>query len=212
MEELLEKLKHSPNLLKAALVVLIGAGYNVHSFVFDTPALEEQLTQAKSTRDLAKSRYTAAKSDAEKLFKLEVALKTIREQLDRAKKYLPDSIHMDEILHTTARFCKRYQVSLDEFTPQPEEPSTNEARYTVKPISIGLTGRFVDIARFFDSMVHLQTIVHVRNILLEKAEGENKEDEVVDLFRLTPEQRQRFAERNTKVKATADILLHKSEV
>lgn len=214
MDELIEKLKAAPNTVKFGLAILLGIGYNVYSLSVDMPALEEKIIQAEQERENAKSLYSRAKSDAEKLYKLEVALKTIREQLEKAKKYLPDTIHIDEILHTTARFCKRYSVSLDNFAPQAEEPSQSEARYSIKPISITLSGRFVDIARFFDSMVHLQSIVHVRNVNLEKSTEANEEqrDNAVDLFRLTPEQRQKYSEQNTRVKATADLLLFRSEV
>lgn len=214
MDELLDKLKAAPNTVKFGLAVLLGVGYNVYSLSIDLPALEERIVQAEQEKENAKSLYTKAKSDAEMLYKLEVALKTIREQLEKAKKYLPDTIHIDEILHTTARFCKRYSVSLDSFAPQAEEPSQSDARYAVKPVSITLSGRFVDIARFFDSMVHLQSIVHVRNVTLEKSteEVDGQRENAVDLFRLTPEQRQKYSEQNTKVKATADLLLFRSEV
>lgn len=212
MDELIEKLKHASAATKVLIVLALGGAYNVYSYINDTPALEAQLSQVKQERDLAKRRYNKAKSDAESLYKLDAALKAIREKLSQAKTYLPDTIHIDEILHTTARFCKRYQVNLDGFSPKPEEPSNDDARYVVKPIALSLTGRFVDIARFFDSIVHLKSIVHLRDIVLEKSEGDNKNGEVLDLFRLTPEQRQRYAERNTKVKATADLLLFKSEV
>ncbi|MDA9951227.1 type 4a pilus biogenesis protein PilO [Oligoflexaceae bacterium] len=213
MDELIEKIKTAPLALKIGMVLILGTSFSVYSFFTDTPELEQKLVNSQGTRNIALATYTKAKEDTEKLIKLEVTLKTIREQLEKAKKYLPDKIEMDEVLHTAARFCSRYKVSLEEFTPLSEEQSKSEARYGIKPVSVKLKGRFVDITRFFDSVVHLEKIVHLRNVTLTKSqqeEGENSGD--IDLFRMTPEQRQRYAERNTKVEATADLLLFKSGV
>lgn len=214
MEELLERLKNAPLIAKVALAILLGSLPNIYTYTEETPVLEQGREQAVQERERQRMLYIKAKQDAEKLVKLEVTLKNIRENLTQAKKYLPDKIEMDEVLHTIARFCKRYSVDLDKFQPKAEEPSTSQARYITKPIEVELVGRFVDIARFFDSVVHLQKIVHLRNVRLTKAGEQNQDDnreEQIDLFRLSPEQRQRYAESSTKVQASAEIVLFKSE-
>ena len=212
MEDLLEKLKNAPTILKVSLVVLFGSAINLWTYLEEMPTLEQKLVEAENYKNVAQKRYEKAKEEVANLTNLEVTLKNTQDDLTQAKRYLPDEVPMDETLHTTARFCKRYNVELTKFEPMQEEVSEDLARYAIKPVSVSLVGRFVDIARFFDSMVHLQKIVHLRNITLNKFQEEGDEEETLNLFRLTPEQRQRFAERNTKVSAQAELMLYKSDV
>ena len=87
MEEWIEKIKDLPNPVKWLLVIILSVGWNLYGLIDEVPKLEEELHQVQQEKELARKKYLKAKSDAEKLIKLEVTLKTIREQLQKATRH-----------------------------------------------------------------------------------------------------------------------------
>ena len=122
---------------------------------------------------------------------------------------------MGKILQKTAMIAQDVGVDLNLFQPGQGAPAGGVFKYVELPISLQIIGTYVQIATFFDRVVHLDLLVHIKNIELslakdieksisEKAAGSIKDKD------LQREAIQRARRENAKIMGTADMVIFRT--
>lgn len=166
LEEARENYKSLRSSTRIGIMVLLGllpAGYVYYTEVL---TISEQLEVAQQTKTAETKKYQDAKKKKEELPKLEERFATVTEELRKAQEKLPSKFHMDDILHSTASVAKEIGVKMMSFKPSAERMVAGAHRYAELPIKLNLIGKYNQIINFFDSIVNLEKIVHLRNISL----------------------------------------------
>ena len=127
-----------------------------------------ELDQVRSAEQDTRSNFNQAQKKKEELPKIQERHDQIEQLLERAKKYLPDKIEIDEVLGLTAGFEKDLNVQIQKFSPsdkreiqQEDNPSAN---YREILLSIEVKSDFRKVMSFFDRLVHLDKVTHLRNM------------------------------------------------
>jgi type IV pilus assembly protein PilO len=143
--------------LSVGVVALIAAGYY---FVFHSD-MDGKVTVAQQagitlTSDLNKAR------EAERAYQKDLAELAEREQRQQElNKILPATTEYPQFLSAVQAAANDSGVSLSAWTPRDKVPDKYYARV---PMKVELTGRFLQIARFFYNVGQLDRIINMENI------------------------------------------------
>jgi type IV pilus assembly protein PilO len=143
--------------LSVGVVALIGAGYY---FVFHSD-LDHSLEVAQQSgialmNDLNKARA------AEQAYQKDLAELAEREQRQQElNQILPATTEYPQFLSAVQSAANDSGVSLSAWTPREKVP---EKYYARVPMKVELTGRFLQIARFFYNVGQLDRIINMENI------------------------------------------------
>ena len=165
-DEILERYKELPlyaRLLLWAVIGIVPCGYY---YLEDGVTVEARLDEAEREAATAKQSFFKASQQKKNLPKLEEELQFTEEELEKARRQLPDSFKIDEILQKTATIAREVGVSLYLFDPQNEVPAGTSFRYIELPISAKIKGKFSQVGMYFDRIVHLNTSVFIRDVKL----------------------------------------------
>ncbi|MDX1578498.1 MAG: type 4a pilus biogenesis protein PilO, partial [Gemmatimonadota bacterium] len=168
----LEKLQKLPRAYRMALIpaiaIVVGAAY-VYVLYMPTRAqldgVQEQQLQLQ--RKLAEVRSVAANEDR---VKAEIA--ELERKLAVALRQLPDDKELPVLLTDITSLGKNAGLDFKAFRPQPE---FKRDFYAEVPIELEFTGRFHDIATFFDEVSRLPRIVNIGELDIQ-IEREGSED------------------------------------
>jgi type IV pilus assembly protein PilO len=139
------------------VAVLIVAAYVYLSFLPARAELETLRADAlEHQRKLNEVRSVAAN-----LPKFEEELTNLENELTRALRRLPDSKELPVLLTDITTLGKNAGLEFTAFRPQSESVKNF---YAEVPIEIEFTGRFHDIAAFFDEIARLPRIVNVSEL------------------------------------------------
>jgi len=160
----LEKLNKLPRAYRLAMIpaiVLLFASTYIY-FLY-LPA-KQQLTAARDNhlqmqRKLAEVRAVASNEDA---VKAEIA--ALERKLKDALRKLPDSKELPVLLTDITSLGKNAGLDFKGFRPRNE---VNKGFYAEVPIEIEFTGRFHDVAMFFDEVSRLPRIVNVNEFTID---------------------------------------------
>jgi Tfp pilus assembly protein PilO len=172
LDELKDKYKAAPlwaRLLAAAVIGMVPAAY---FYMEDSETLAAALADAQGKESQAKQQFETAVDRKKNLPKLEEQLAFTEEQLIKAKKSLPDSYRIEDILEKTATIANETHVKLMSFDPGDEQPHDSPSMYVVLPFATQIVGGFAEVAAFFDRVVHLESSIFVKNIELTRATAE----------------------------------------
>lgn len=122
----------------------------------DIAKLEQDYEKVSS--DLMK-----AKQSASRLPKVQAELALIEKQWDEAKKLLPESKQMPELLTQVTLAGQRSRVDFVNFEPQPVQV---RQIYTENPIAVTVQGGYHDVGAFLGRVSNLPRIVNVRSVNL----------------------------------------------
>lgn len=159
------------------LAIILILGYMDYS---EKAAIIDQEHQAALTQQMAlKADYDKKKNMLENIGKMEDQLKFTTEQLAEARKKLPDKFKLDRELKKITRAAAKSNVILKSFKPGvPVEKPGAGFKFAEMPIDLEVTGGFHQVARFYDTLAHFETLVDLRNIDLDltfKAENSNND-------------------------------------
>ncbi len=210
LEELKERYKMLPmwaRLLVAALIGLIPGGLIYYD---EGDTLQAQLVTSQGNEEGARAKFEEARRQKANLPQLEEQLEFTDQQLTKAKKRLPDSYRIEDVLQKTATIAKEVGVRMAKFDPGAEIPHRDSYRYVEMPIKTELSGRFAEVVAFFDRVVHLESSIFLQRIVLERAKltasGDN-EVRSVDTNGKTPFQIAKESRQDLKIKATFDLVI-----
>ena len=163
----IDKLLTLPTTSKIAMVatLMFGlAGFWYLTFYAET--VESIRSQKLKSAQLAQS-YEDEKLQEKKLKELESVIEGLRNERNRMRSALPESLNLDDFLQNVENAALAAGLKLVEFIP--EEQSQSEL-YVRIPVSLKLVGRYSELISFFDSLRTLDRIVNVENIQLSAME------------------------------------------
>ncbi len=147
--------------------ILVGAGFYFFAFqpkLASIKALKANLSSKRNTLVLYKGKAAI-------LPKLEEKLKDLKEELNRAMAALPDEKEIPTLITEISGAGEKTGLTFVFFKPKPEQIKENF--YAEIPVSMKLTGRFHQLAHFFDEVSRLYRIVNIENVKIKftKKEG-----------------------------------------
>lgn len=140
-----------------AAVLVLGA---VYYFLLFEPT-RTQLDRLEAQRHQLTRKLNEARSAAANVEPFERELRRLEEQLTAALRRLPNSKELPVLLVDISTLGKDAGLEVTEFTPQTEKQL---GFYAEVPIQLEFSGRYHDIARFFDRVSKLPRIVNVGNL------------------------------------------------
>jgi type IV pilus assembly protein PilO len=147
---------------------IIGAGY--YFFIFKPKY--EKIDKLEQTLKTKKRTLVTYKAKAKSLPQLEKKLKKLQEELNYAMAALPNEKEIPILLTEIARAGKKTGLEFVSFKPKPEQ--IKEGFYAIIPVSMVVTGRFHQLAHFFDEVSRLYRIVNIDNIKMQSAKNGEK--------------------------------------
>jgi len=204
LEEQIETYKNLAPWKRSCVMVMIGAVLPIFLFYDEGAKIEQELTAVMEKETTARAAFNDSQGKKEKIAPLSENLATTKDKLEQATRLLPDDFLMDEILQATAEAAHDLGLDLEEFAPK-EVKSFPVVKYEEMPINLKMHGNFNKVAVFFDRLVHLDKLVHLRNLKIESRD--------IDLLnidnwsRLTPQQKSRKASDRSTVAVTAEMIV-----
>jgi type IV pilus assembly protein PilO len=151
-------------------LAMVAAGYY---FMFHT-ALEDSLTSAQTAGVSLNSDLSKARA-AEQAYQKDLAELADREQRQKElNQILPATTEYPAFLSAVQSAANVSGVSLSAWTPREKVP---DKYYAKVPMKVELTGKFMQIARFFYNVGQLDRIINMENISM--TDPKVVDDEVV---------------------------------
>lgn len=164
IQELKEKYKAIPVHIRLLIVGVLALAPAAYTLYDEGSALDEKLVTARSLEDANRQAFERDRSKKGNLPKLEEQKAFTMEQLEKARKRLPDQVRIEDILQKAETIAKETGVRLKVFRPEKEVGGGDEFKYMELPITTEITGKFNQIASFYDRVVHLDGTVYLRKI------------------------------------------------
>lgn len=174
LDTALEKFIKLPKAYRLAMlpgiVVLVAGLY--YFLLYD--GTREELTRLEGRQKQLQRKLNEARSVAANMARFEAELVRLEEELDAALEQLPNRKELPMLLVDVTTLGKNAGLAVTAFRPKPEE---RKDFYAKVPIQLEFSGRYHDIASFFDKVSKLPRIVNVGD--LEMSVRAAKADETV---------------------------------
>ena len=210
-EDTIERIKLIDQSKRVAFAAFLGIAIPAYDFWESYEPLNENLQVAVQVKESARIEYERAKKDRERLPELEKQLQFTQEQLKLAQAKLPESFDIDQILQMTAESATGSGIQISLFEPGTARISPQSSDYMEKSIKLECTGKFLQLATFIDRLVHLEKIIHIKNMQLtskmdveEDRSNRNRPEEQVRDHETQTRDRERVA-----VKMSMEIITYK---
>jgi type IV pilus assembly protein PilO len=115
-----------------------------------------------------KEQLENAKKNAKELNSYRAKMKEVEKQFQIVKQALPEKEEIPSLLASISQSGMDSGLEFLLFQPQNE---VERDFFAEIPVSISVTGRYHELARFFDKVGNLPRIVNIRNILIDPEEG-----------------------------------------
>ncbi|UCE86709.1 MAG: type 4a pilus biogenesis protein PilO [Deltaproteobacteria bacterium] len=161
LDPALEKFAKLPKPYRMALVpALVVALFGLYYLLLYGGA-STQLEVLESQRDKKQRKLNEARSAASNVGPFEEELSRLQDQLERALLQLPDRKELPVLLVDISTLGKNSGLEVSAFRPMRER---NAGFYAEVPIQLEFSGKYHDIAKFFDRVSKLPRIVNVGNL------------------------------------------------
>lgn len=151
-------------LIVFVLLASIGAAFYFFAFM---PKMDEYKELVKKSEAL-QAEIVQKKSIADNLGRFRDEFEKMQHRLEESLKELPNDKEIPELLTTIASIAKQNQLEVKKFQPGGEVP---KGFYAEVPVALTLTGRYLDIGKFFFDVSEMPRIVTVGNIKMKTAGG-----------------------------------------
>jgi type IV pilus assembly protein PilO len=148
-------------------VVLLSIAAAFYFFVF-VPKMDEYKGLVKKSEAL-QSEIVQKKSIADNLARFRDEYDKMQQRLDESLKELPNDKELPELLTSIAAIAKQNQLEVKKFQPGGE---VAKGFYAEVPVALTLTGRYLDIGKFFFDISEMPRIVTVGNIKMKTVGGQ----------------------------------------
>ena len=102
----------------------------------------------------------------------ELTLKEKREEMDRLRDLLPDSVEISRVYDNIKDFLREQRLELKRFMHQKTAPADF---YTAQPIQVEITGSYDNLGQFFSRLGFYSRIVSVTDVEVKSAEDNAQE-------------------------------------
>ena len=147
-------------------VVLLSIAGAFYFFAF-VPKMDEYKGLVKKSETL-QAEIVQKKSIADNLARFRDEYDKMQLRLEESLKELPNDKELPELLTSIAAIAKQNQLEVKKFQPGGE---VAKGFYAEVPVALTLTGRYLDIGRFFFDISEMPRIVTVGNIKMKTVGG-----------------------------------------
>lgn len=176
MEELKDKYRSLPFWARLLMALIIGILPGACSYLEEADVLESTLTSARESENTARSNFENNRKEKANIPKLEEELAYTEEQLEKAKKKLPEGYLVEDVLSLAASSAKSAGVMLRRFTPTCELKGQGEFKYVEFPVNVQVSGKYQQIAAYLDKIVHAEMMIFVRGLTIALGEAPDLRD------------------------------------
>jgi len=177
--EKLEKLSKAKRfLLFSGIIVIIVAAF-VYFILF--PKIQQYQKLSSEYSDLDK-KLTAAKKTAAELPKLKEEFNKAEIQLKEVMKALPESKEIPSLLESISLSGQESGLEFILFQPGNER---NQSFYAEIPVSMQISGKYHNVAVFFDKVARLPRIVNIKDVLMKVDQSKKSNDLVTTCTAVT---------------------------
>ena len=147
-------------------VLLASLGGAFYFFAF-MPKMSEYKALVKKSETL-QAEIVQKKSIADNLGRFRDEYEKMQQRLQESLKELPNDKEIPELLTSIASIAKQNQLEVKKFQPGGE---VAKGFYAEVPVALTLTGRYLDIGKFFFDVSEMPRIVTVGNIKMKSGGG-----------------------------------------
>lgn len=147
---------HRILIIVAVFLILIGS----FSFFSYYPKYQE-INKLKKEYNAQQEKLKIAKKNAKELNSYRAKMENAEEQFQIVKRALPENEEIPSLLASISQSGMDSGLEFILFQPQSE---IKKDFYAEIPVSISVTGRYHEVAKFFDKVGNLPRIVNVKNI------------------------------------------------
>ena len=181
LEEIKERYSSMNEFKRGIIVFLLGLIYPGYLFYERGLALQQELQNAQREKTVIENQYEVAKKKSSELPVLEEKFSKQQSVLLKAQEKLPNKFYMDDVLHSIASLAKESGATIKSFVPQAEVLRAGQFSYAELPISLNLSGSFNQVVGFFDKVVNLEKVVHIRDIAMRVNRGQGGTGAMLDV-------------------------------
>ncbi|MBW6474979.1 MAG: type 4a pilus biogenesis protein PilO [Anaerolineaceae bacterium] len=156
--------------LLVVLVLLLSIAGAFYFFVFMPKIAEYQGLVKKS--EALQAEIVQKKSIADNLGRFREEFEKMQHRLQESLKELPNDKELPELLTTISSIANQNQLEVKKFQPGGEVP---KGFYAEVPVALTLTGRYLDIGKFFFDVSEMPRIVTVGNIKMKAVGGKSSQ-------------------------------------
>ena len=177
LELLVDRFREIPIRFRLLLVAAAGILPAIYVWTGEVDIYQAKLETAESEMQSSEANLRRAKAKVAKLPQLLANLEKIEQDLEGARKILPDTIEMDEILSAVGKLEQLHGVKVSRFQPGEISPGGDGEDYQEQVVAINLTGSFPKLMQFYDGLVHMNNLTHLRDINLQAREVPETDDD-----------------------------------
>ncbi len=153
------------------LALILGFISALYYFIFHMP-LADEIDQELGRRTQLQSDLDAARQRQQEFLRLTQELAS-REALDREnKRILPEDAEIPAFLQDLNRLAELSGLQMSLVEPRPEEA---EELYIRIPVTLALSGRFHQVAKFFYNVSRLERAISMSDVRLREPRVEGEE-------------------------------------
>ncbi|MFW7380389.1 MAG: type 4a pilus biogenesis protein PilO [Oligoflexus sp.] len=164
IEELVDRYRSSPPKRRYALVLLVSLLPAAYYWLEEGDVLQVQFEQARDEEQAAQARLENTKRRVADLPNLLSRVKQIEEDLEKARRILPDKVEIDQVLASLGKFEKDLDVTLQKFVPGIEVQPNPQIEYREFPVDLTVRGTFPQVMKFYDQILHMPNLTHLRSV------------------------------------------------
>ena len=152
---------------KAFVGILIVIVLSVLSYALVFSSISGEIEEAENRFKTMEADLNKAKKEKREYLTLKATL-TEREPIDRKnKRSLPKRAEIASVLQDLNRLAEINGLKIRLVEPRPEE---TETMYTRIPVSLGISGRYHQVAKFFHDVSQLDRAINMENVHLKEPE------------------------------------------
>ncbi len=163
-ESQIEQYKGLPFSKRLMVMAFVGVLLPFYILYSEYDVVMQDITMATEQRNLAEQKLTAAKAKQAQLPQKLKELEAARAELAMKSSAVSAVFDMDEILRKTAGSAKDNGINIESFKPGIASEEGVKVRYYKQEIDISVSGKFVDVTRFLDSLLNLGPLIYLIGI------------------------------------------------
>lgn len=207
LESIKDRYRLFPLWGRILLIIVIGVAPAAFGFLEEAELVDLELEDGKNTLEATKSEFEKKRIKIENIGKIEEEKKFVEVQLTAAKKRLPDEFNLEQDLKEVTKAAENSNITLALFRPSLSPITKGDIyKYENLPITIEAYGKFHQLAHFFDSLAHFETMVDLRKLQMTSHLKETDEEKSQAKGVIDP----RVIRLNTEVKAIAELNVFRS--
>lgn len=166
LDDLRDRYKLLPMAARIGVAFIVGILPILYIFLEEGASLSDQLTELQERESQTRSKFEKARDRKGNLPKLEETLAFTEEQLNKAKRMLPETFRIEDVLQKVATTARDVGVKLEGFKPLEEVKKDLGYPIVEIPIQAEIAGRFGDIGNFLDQILRIEIGLFIKSIAI----------------------------------------------